>query len=110
MSARWYRPWLLSVVIVAQASLALAWGKNPWPALKNPSDGEPQAIGEYSAGCLAGAQALSLDGAGYQVMHPSRLRYYGHPDLLAFIRTLGAGMQAQGMVLLLGDLSHDPRG
>src|SRR5690349_19788041 len=50
-----------------------------WQRVKTPSSGEPRAIGDYSSGCVQGAQALELDGEGYQVMHPSRLRYFGHP-------------------------------
>ncbi len=98
---------LTFVSLLAYAGLALASGKNPWPQLTTPSAGATRAIGEYSAGCLAGAQALALDGVGYQVMHPSRSRYFGHPDLIDFIRTLGQGVHEAGAgVLLIGDLSQ----
>jgi penicillin-insensitive murein endopeptidase len=87
--------------------LARAAGFNPWPKLTTPSAGESLAIGGYSAGCLAGARALEHDGTGYQVMHPSRGRSFGHPDLLDFIRTLGAGVHGQALDdLLIGDLSQ----
>ena len=42
-------------------------------------------------------------------MHPSRNRFYGHPELVAFIEGLGKAMQEQDSVLLIGDLSQ-PRG
>lgn len=81
-----------------------------WHEQKTPAKGEPSAIGEYSAGCLRGAASLALDGAGYQVMHPSRLRYFGHPDLVSFVEGLGRAAHAQGLVsVLVGDLSQ-PRG
>jgi len=84
--------------------------KNPWGAFSHPAAGEPRAIGDYSGGCLQGARALALDGEGYQVMHPSRLRYFGHPTLLDFIETLGHGVAREGLgVVLIGDMSQ-PRG
>jgi penicillin-insensitive murein DD-endopeptidase len=77
---------------------------------KTPAAGAARSIGDYSAGCLRGAKALPLDGAGYQVMHPSRLRYYGHPALIDFIKTLGRAARAQKLgAMLVGDLSQ-PRG
>jgi penicillin-insensitive murein endopeptidase len=83
---------------------------NPWPRLLAPSAGPARAIGDYSAGCLQGAAELPLDGVGYQVMRPSRKRYYGHPALIDVIRGLGKQVRKQKLgVLLIGDLSQ-PRG
>lgn len=83
---------------------------NPWSKVKKPSDGETRSVGEYSTGCLQGGQALALEGDGYIVMHPSRTRYFGHPDLLQFIQTLGKGVNIAGLApVLVGDLSQ-PRG
>lgn len=63
-------------------------------------------IGNYSNGCIKGAQPLALNGAGYQVMRPSRQRFFGHPELINFIQELGqtARIQALG-TLLIGDLA-----
>ncbi|MGZ3683400.1 MAG: penicillin-insensitive murein endopeptidase, partial [Bdellovibrionota bacterium] len=81
-----------------------------WAKIKTPSEGEPRPIGTYAAGCMAGAQTLPLDGIGYSVMRPSRLRYFGHPDLLAFIQGLGKEMhEAHLSRLLVGDMGR-PRG
>ncbi|MFT3924670.1 MAG: penicillin-insensitive murein endopeptidase [Myxococcales bacterium] len=83
---------------------------NPWGNFKEPAPGAPRAIGDYSAGCIQGAHALALDGVGYQVMHPSRLRYFGHPDLLGFIQGMGKRAVKKKLgVVLVGDLSQ-PRG
>jgi penicillin-insensitive murein endopeptidase len=83
---------------------------NRWAQIKVPAKGSPRSIGEYSSGCLRGAAKLSLDGTGYQVMHPSRLRYYGHPDLVDFIRKLGQTLHAEKLAdMMVGDLSQ-PRG
>ncbi|HEY2734877.1 MAG TPA: penicillin-insensitive murein endopeptidase, partial [Polyangiales bacterium] len=75
-----------------------------------PAKGSARSIGEYSSGCLRGAAKLALDGPGYQVMHPSRQRFYGHPDLVDFIRKLGKQIKAEGVGdIMVGDLSQ-PRG
>jgi penicillin-insensitive murein endopeptidase len=98
-------------LIILLLGIATAFAKgNPWQSIKTPFPGPPRAIGDYSAGCIQGAQALPMTGDGYQVMHPSRLRYYGHPDLIGFIETLGHRVREAGLkVILLGDLSQ-PRG
>jgi penicillin-insensitive murein DD-endopeptidase len=88
-------------------SLYELWGKVKGPLSLS---GKADPIGTYAAGCLSGAEALPLDGAGYSVMHPSRLRYFGHPNLVGFIRDLGARLKGEGLPLLLvGDMGR-PRG
>ena len=75
-----------------------------------PSQGVTSPIGEYSAGCLKGAVKLPMDGPGFQVMHPSRLRYFGTPDLVKFIEHLGSQLHEQHVGdVMVGDLSQ-PRG
>ena len=107
------RFWSVVVALCALATLAAAERPDksgPWGKVKTPSSGEPQSIGDYSGGCVQGARPLPLDGAGYQVMHPSRLRYFGHPQLLDFITKLAQGAHAAQLAdLLVGDLSQ-PRG
>lgn len=83
---------------------------NPWQTFKTPTNTAPRAIGDYSSGCLQGARALPEIGEGYQVMHPSRVRYFGHPDLVDFLQTLGRNVREAGLkVIVLGDMSQ-PRG
>jgi len=70
----------------------------------------PSVIGGYARGCLARAQALPLDGPNWQVMRTSRNRYWGHPTLIAFIKTLAERESHAGWHgLLVGDLGQ-PRG
>lgn len=91
-------------------ALAAASNDNPFQRFKKPKGDLPQALGEYSGGCLQGAQALPLNGVGYQVMRPERRRFFGHPNLLHFISQLGRDYKQAGHgVLLIGDLSQ-PRG
>ena len=105
------------VALVGTLMVALGVGlaraeppKNPWGSVRTPTPGPSFAIGDYSGGCVGGARALPLDGAGYQVMHPSRLRYFGHQALVDFVRDLGGAFAKRKLgVLLIGDLSQ-PRG
>lgn len=92
------------------AALLAQAAPNRWALVKSPAKGSASSLGEYSSGCLRGAAKLALDGTGYQVMHPSRLRYYGNPDLVDFLRKLGQGVHAEKLAdLMVGDLSQ-PRG
>jgi penicillin-insensitive murein endopeptidase len=102
------------MIIVAVMLALLAWftpavAGNGWGEVEAAFPGRSEAIGFYSAGCLAGATMLPLQGEGFQVMRPSRNRYYGHPSLIAFIKRLGQQEAARGEKLLIGDLAQ-PRG
>lgn len=80
-----------------------------WGRVSAPLAGPAEVIGFYNAGCIAGAATLPLAGVGYQVLRPARNRYYGHPNLIAFVERLGRQTAATGGALLIGDLSQ-PRG
>lgn len=82
---------------------------NGWSTVAYPLAGSPEVIGSYAAGCIAGAMPLPLVGDGYQVMRPSRNRYYGHPLLIRLVERLGRQMADRGGRLLIGDLGQ-PRG
>ncbi|KAA5607459.1 penicillin-insensitive murein endopeptidase [Roseospira marina] len=84
--------------------------QDDWSRQTTPAPGPARAIGTYTEGCLSGAVALPLHGAGYTVLRPQRLRYFGHPHLIAVVRDLAAWADANGWgTLLVGDLSQ-PRG
>jgi penicillin-insensitive murein endopeptidase len=81
-----------------------------WPTVTTPTPGPTQSIGFYSAGCLQGAQALPLDGPGYEAIRISRNRYWGHPVTLQFIQALAEKIRAAGQAYLyIGDVGQ-PRG
>ncbi len=81
-----------------------------WSAQSLPAPGPARVIGSTGAGCVQGAVALPLAGEGFEVLHPSRHRYYGHPVLVEYVRRLAASIAARGLpALLVGDLSQ-PRG
>src|SRR5258708_22261345 len=75
-----------------------------------PANLQARTIGFYSKGCLAGAVALPINGATWQVMRLSRNRNWGHPNLTAFLERLAAQAPKTGWHgLLVGDMSQ-PRG
>lgn len=81
-----------------------------WASYALPVAGAPQVIGTYSNGCVIGAVALPLDGAGYSVIRPQRNRYWGHPTLVEFIQSLGfEALKRQLGVLMIADMGQ-PRG
>ncbi len=76
-----------------------------------PADLQARSIGFYARGCLAGAEALPIDGATWQVMRLSRDRNWGHPALIAFLERFAKMVPSiNGWPgLLVGDVSQ-PRG
>lgn len=100
-----------------QAEPTLKKAKQAIPAKKlfgfvlGKADLKAKAIGYYTRGCLAGGQALAVDGPAWQAMRLSRNRNWGHPKLISFIEKLAKEVKAKDgwPGLLVGDLSQ-PRG
>lgn len=98
----------LALLVNEQAACATLF--NPWSRVAKPVHGTAESIGEYTGGCLRGGVALPWDGTGYQIMRPSRRRFYGHPELVRFIKALGERVADRNLGdLLIGDLGQ-PRG
>ncbi|MFD1703638.1 penicillin-insensitive murein endopeptidase [Methylopila henanensis] len=76
-----------------------------------PSEGRGRSLGFYSKGCLAGADALPLSGPTWQVMRPSRNRFYGRAQLVTYIQRLSKRVAdtTAWPGILVGDMSQ-PRG
>jgi penicillin-insensitive murein DD-endopeptidase len=124
---------LLAFGFGSGAAPALAQDKGsvdpkPLPPLANPNDPKlgakelfgrkvlpaampARVIGFYSHGCVAGARALPVNGATWQVMRLSRNRYWAHPDMVALVERLSAKVHrdAGWPGILVGDMSQ-PRG
>src|ERR1700716_1574943 len=122
---------LPSLALAATVALCQDRGSvdpKPLPPLGNPNDPklaakelfgrktEPAAlairsIGSYAKGCLAGAQALPINGQTWQVMRLSRNRNWAHPDMVALLERLSAKAHkdAGWPGILVGDMSQ-PRG
>ncbi len=77
----------------------------------SPADLQARSIGFYARGCLAGAQALPINGSAWQVMRLSRNRNWGHPALIDFLERFSKAVPSiNGWPgLLVGDISQ-PRG
>src|SRR5438874_4001473 len=122
---------LPAAAIAAAAALAQDKGSvdpRPLPPLAHPNDPTIAAkelfgrklrpakmptrvIGFYAKGCIAGAEALPINGDTWQVMRLSRNRNWGHPELIHFLEGLGTKVAKAGTWpgLLVGDMSQ-PRG
>jgi penicillin-insensitive murein endopeptidase len=76
-----------------------------------PASQAVHSIGFYAKGCLAGAQALPVNGKTWQVMRLSRNRNWAHPDMIRLLERLSDKVHevAGWPGLLVGDLSQ-PRG
>jgi penicillin-insensitive murein endopeptidase len=70
-----------------------------------------RVVGFYAKGCIAGAQALPINGENWQVMRLSRNRNWAHPDLVTLLKRLAdkAQKDAGWPGILVGDMSQ-PRG
>lgn len=98
--------------VVAKAKTAIAGKRpgpdNPWERVTKPTPPPAASIGSYTRGCLRGAARLPVSGPGYELMRISRKRFYGHPRLLDFIRSLARKTAAAPGLgrLLVGDLGQ----
>jgi penicillin-insensitive murein DD-endopeptidase len=105
--------------LVKKSKPAKAAPKGPPPtpakalfgAAKTPAPLAARSIGFYAKGCLAGGDAIPINGPAWQVMRLSRNRNWGHPRLISLIERLAADAKAHDgwNGLLVGDISQ-PRG
>src|ERR1700732_3470437 len=128
-----FLPLLLAFATAVSATAALAQDKGsvdpkPLPPLSNPNDPKlgarelfgrkilpaampTRVIGFYAKGCIAGAQALPINGDTWQVMRLSRNRNWAHPDMVELLERLSAKAHkdAGWPGILVGDMAQ-PRG
>jgi penicillin-insensitive murein endopeptidase len=108
-------PALAAIAIFATVAATATAEEVPAKVLFSKVDGPAplaaRSIGFYSRGCVAGAKALAVDGPEWQAMRLSRNRYWGTPELVAYIERLAKDTRAlDGWPgLLVGDLGQ-PRG
>lgn len=94
----------VSLLALLLSNMALA---QDWRDVTTPAPGPPRSVGSYTAGCLQGAQALPLDGPGFQTMRRYRRRFFGHPVLLRYLHDLAEAVNTQGLgTLSIGDLGQ----
>lgn len=98
------KKWLLSIITLLASSSTLAL--TPWQEIQHPVSGVPQAIGQFANGCIIGAKPLPLVSPNYQLLRPDQRRYFGHPELITFIKHLTSQAHRQKLgTVLIGDLS-----
>lgn len=82
---------------------------NPFGKVKTPTRGEVKVIGGYSAGCIAGAEKMSISGPGWEIVRVSRNRMYGHPILISLLKRAAETLGPDSSPMIVGDMSQ-PRG
>ena len=75
-----------------------------------PTDSKAEAIGEYSLGCLKGAQTFSGMEKGLVLSQMKRGRYWGHPDLIKLLTRAGEEFYNSNKKIIIGDLSQSRGG
>jgi penicillin-insensitive murein endopeptidase len=124
---------LVALSVIASAPQVRAQDKGsvnpkPLPPLANPNDpsvgakelfgrkvlptrSAARVIGFYAKGCMAGGEALPIDGPTWQVMRLSRNRNWAQPQMIELLERLSAkANKAAGWPgILVGDMSQ-PRG
>lgn len=75
-----------------------------------PTEGKPEAIGEYSLGCLRGAETFNGNEKGLILTQMKRGRYWGHPDLIKLLTRAGEEFAKQNKKIMIGDLSQSRGG
>src|SRR5579883_135983 len=101
---------VLALAVMLVPSRAGSGTAEDWGRMLTPSAGSTRIIGGPANGCIAGAVALPPDGTGYQAIHLSRHRNFGHPQTVAFVERLGKSAAAAGLApFYVGDMAQ-PRG
>lgn len=101
---------ILCVTLPAAAANDIP-AKTLFSKVDGPAPADARVVGYYTRGCVAGAEALPIDGAEWQAMRLSRNRFWGMPILVDTIKRLARDGRAQDgwPGLLVGDLGQ-PRG
>ena len=104
---------ILSVLMAASGALAqdAVPAKQLFGKLVLPSKQRTAPLGFYAKGCLAGGIAIPVDGPAWQVIHLSRNRRWGTPEMIALVERLAREAKAEDgwNGLMIGDISQ-PRG
>jgi penicillin-insensitive murein endopeptidase len=81
------------------------------PAPTTPAPGPLHIIGsETTGGCIAGAQRLPASGPGFTTIHLGRSAFWGAPQTLAGVETLGSEALQAGLGTLYVEDIAAPRG
>ncbi len=101
---------LLIFLLLPSLSFAQQAAKELFGRKNTASHHQPEAIGTYAKGCVAGAVQLPETGPTWQAMRLSRNRNWGHPEVISFIERLSrSAVRAGWKGLYVGDIAQ-PRG
>ena len=101
----------LALALAALPAAAEPLARQLFGAVQAPSRGDSQPVGTYARGCAAGLVALPESGPTWQAMRLGRNRYYGQPEMIAYLEDLSrfAATLPGWKGLYIGDISQ-PRG
>jgi len=103
---------LFFLIFIANTDLVLSkeYASEIFYKIRTETISEAKSIGSYSKGCLSGAEYLPNHSLHYEALKPSRNRFWGHPNLINYIKNISKEVfEIHGNGLILGDLSM-PRG
>lgn len=100
---------LATALFCSLFSLSVSSSPEQWQQVKRPipsNTGEAIPVGSYTNGCIIGAEAMPAKGEGFQVIRMNKNRYYGHPEMIAYLTRLGQKVKNAGMPsMLIGDIA-----
>lgn len=100
----------IATAVASTTGAGTAHAGSDWASVRKPSVGPSRVIGFYTNGCLAGAMALPLKGPGFRVLRPQRNRFWGHRDMITFVKRLAHFSRLTfGRPVLIADIAQ-PRG
>lgn len=79
---------------------------NPWEEVHSPSSQASASIGNYTNGCLSGAEEMPLRGEGFQLVRTGRDRHYANPAMIEFLKDFSRDVARHDLGRLqIGDMS-----
>jgi len=98
---------LTKASILLLASLTVSVAQPAALSQPAPEPVAPRIVSGPGGGCIAGAVQLPASGPGYQIIRANQSWFWGHPDTIAALETLGLRAQAAGLpTLYMNDISR----
>ena len=100
---------LFAVLLTVMSGLTMSSGTvSALAAVQGPASGPLHIIGgPHTGGCIVGAVRLPSDGPGFQTIHLGRSAFWGAPQTIAGLKSLGREAAAAGLpTLLIEDISR----
>ncbi len=98
----------LSILFTCACSSASTTPED-WAKVKTPAPGDPNTIGNYTNGCVQGAEKLPDSGPGFARYTLRSNRGFGHPNLVGWLKRYSLQLSENNLAVIIEDLSQ-PRG